>query len=99
LYCFAFCIVRYRDKPGFTEHVLHTPSPLALKGWAPALVAAFTPFYVTGKPQLPALDALVDALQRADAEASAPPLLPPPPPPQPRLPSRRSSRLMQGGKK
>jgi len=60
---------------------LHTPSPLALKGWAPAL------------------DALVDALQRADAEASAPPLLPLPLPPQPRLPSRRSSRLMQGGKK
>jgi len=51
---------------------LHSPSPLALKGWAPALVAAFTPFYVTGKPQRPALDALVDDLRRTGADASAP---------------------------
>ena len=68
--CCAHCIVRYRDKPGYTEHVLHSPSPLALNGWSPALVALFAPFYVTGKPQLPALDALVDALERADEEAS-----------------------------
>jgi hypothetical protein len=65
---------------------LHSPSPLALNGWSPALVALFAPFYVTGKPQLPALDALVDALERADAEAPVP--LPPLP-----QPSRRSSRL------
>ena len=81
----AYCIVRYRDKPGYTEHVLHSPSPLALIGWAPALVALFAPFYVTGKPQLPALDALVEALERADEEASA--LAPAP------APQRRSSRL------
>ena len=93
--CCALCIPRYRDKPGYTEHVLHSPSPLALIGWAPALVALFAPFYVTGKPQLPALDALVEALERADAPAPAP--LPPQPQP---APSRRSSRLqLQSGKK
>jgi len=70
---------------------LHSPSPLALNGWVPALVAAFAPFFVTGKPQLPALDALIDALEHADAEAAAPP------PPQAQL-SRRSSRLAQVGK-
>jgi hypothetical protein len=53
---------------------MHSPSPLGLVGllfgsgcgWAPALIAAFAPFFVTGKPHLPALDALVDSLQRSD---------------------------------
>jgi hypothetical protein len=49
---------------------LHTPSPLALNGWAPELVAAFAPFYVTGPPKLPALDALTEALRRAEQQAS-----------------------------
>jgi len=69
---------------------LHTPSPLALNGWAPELVAAFAPFYVTGPPKLPALDALTEALRRAEQQASVPPLqqqsVPPP---------RRSSRQQQ----
>jgi hypothetical protein len=71
---------------------LHTPSPLALNGWAPELVAAFAPFYVTGPPKLPALDALTEALRRAEQQVSVPP---PPPPQQSKLQPRRSSRRHQ----
>jgi hypothetical protein len=38
-------------------------------GWEPALIAAFAPFFVTGKPphlRMPALDALVEWLQRSE---------------------------------
>ena len=50
---------------------MHTPSPLALNGWAPALIEAFTPFYVTGKPHLPALDSLNEMLRSADLDQEA----------------------------
>ena len=70
---------RYRAKPGWTQHVLHTPSPRALNVWEPELVAAFTPFYVIGPSKLLALDALSEALRRPELQASEPP---PPPSPQ-----------------
>jgi chromatin segregation and condensation protein Rec8/ScpA/Scc1 (kleisin family) len=56
-------LLSYRSHPDWAEHVLHTPTPLVLNGWSPILIASFAPFYTTGRPQLPALEALARKLR------------------------------------